>query len=336
MKTVLRCVFGLVMVISLMGYLTGCGKKVVVNTETKLFPITVQLDWFAEPEHGAFYTAKALKYFEQEGLDVTLLDGGPGAFVTQKVATGVAQFGQYDSTNSFLAIQEGLPITNIAVVFQHDPTALLMQESNPVKTFADLNGKVIKARPEWAFLPFIKKKYGIDFRLVPQDFGLQELMADSTLVQQGFYIAEPFYTEQKGIKLKWLHVYDAGFDSCNTIIANREFLAKQPERVRAFLRAYYRGYKEYCEGDPTPAHDLMLAINKNATRAFLEWSRAQIIKENLAKGDPTKGGAGDYVMISPDRVGRQIAQMESLGLLKPGAVTVEKAVDARFLPVNPQ
>src|SRR5688500_13487168 len=41
--------------------------------------ITVQLDWVAEPEHGGFYQAEARGYFRAEGLDVTLIPGGPGA-----------------------------------------------------------------------------------------------------------------------------------------------------------------------------------------------------------------------------------------------------------------
>src|SRR5436189_4757994 len=46
-----------------------------------LFKIKVQLDWVAEPEHGGFYQAQAKGFFREEGLDVTLIPGGPGAFV---------------------------------------------------------------------------------------------------------------------------------------------------------------------------------------------------------------------------------------------------------------
>src|SRR5476651_2003802 len=66
------------------------------------FKLTVQLDWVAEPEHGSFYTAEALGYFRDEGLDVTLLQGGPNAYSLNKVATNQAQIGQSDSTNVLL------------------------------------------------------------------------------------------------------------------------------------------------------------------------------------------------------------------------------------------
>lgn len=316
--------------------LSGCGKKAshTDSSADQLFPITVQLDWFAEPEHGAFFTAEQLGYFEDEGLAVTLIPGGPNAYVTQKVATNTAQVGQYDSTNSFLAIQEGLPIVNIAVVFQHDPTVLMMHENSPVKRVEDLNGALIKSRPEWAFLAFLKKRYDVNFKLIPQDFGLQEFAANPQLIQQGFYTSEPFFLKQQGIEVRWINPADAGFDSTNTLIANRNFAQKHPDQLRALLRAYYRGYKTYIEGDPTPAHKRMLELNSNATPEFLTWCRQQMIDGNICKGFPEKGAAGDYVMISVKRVARQIKMLEDLGILKPGAVTPESAVDTSFLP-NP-
>ena len=53
----------------------------LVAAEKKPFKLTVQLDWVAEPEHGGFYQAQAKGYFRDEGLDVTLIPGGPGAHV---------------------------------------------------------------------------------------------------------------------------------------------------------------------------------------------------------------------------------------------------------------
>ena len=82
--------------------------------------LTVQLDWVAEPEHGGFYQAEAKGYFADEGLDVTIVPGGPNAFVMPKVATGQADIGQADSTNTLLQQAQGLPVVQIGAVFQDD------------------------------------------------------------------------------------------------------------------------------------------------------------------------------------------------------------------------
>src|SRR5580658_2487437 len=97
------------------------------------FKITVQLDWVAEPEHGGFYQALARGFFRDEGLDVTLVPGGPNAFVMQKLATGQADIGQSDSTNVLLAISQGIPIIHVGAVFQNDPSVLMLHADNPVR-----------------------------------------------------------------------------------------------------------------------------------------------------------------------------------------------------------
>src|ERR1700712_142865 len=124
------------------------------------FKLTVQLDWIAEPEHGGFYQAQARGFFAAEGLDVTIVPGGPNAFVTQKIATGQAQIGQGDSTDALQKVAEGLPLLCVGAVFQDDPSGLLVNAASPVRRFEDLEGKTIVARPEWTFLAFLKKKYG--------------------------------------------------------------------------------------------------------------------------------------------------------------------------------
>src|SRR5215218_521701 len=141
------------LVAGLLGSATAADKK------TGPFKLTVQLDWVAEPEHGGFYQAAARGFFREEGLDVTLIPGGPGAHVMPSVATGKADIGQADSTNTLLQQAEGLPVVQFAAVFQDDPSGILVHAESSVRKFEDLQGKAIIARPEWAFLKFLEKKY---------------------------------------------------------------------------------------------------------------------------------------------------------------------------------
>ncbi len=310
----------------------GCAKKsepAGAGAKAPPFKLTVQLDWVAEPEHGSFYTAEALGYFRDENLDVTLLQGGPNAYSLNKVATNQAQLGQSDSTNVLLAIQSGAPLLNIAAIFQHDPSVLMMQEANTVKDWPDLNGRTIMARPEWAFLPYLRKKYGIGFNVVPQNFDLGRLAVDPTFVQQGFYIAEPYQLVTKGVKLKYLTCWDTGFDAYTTIFTNRTFAREHGDQLRAFLRALHRGYQSYIEKDGAPAHAIMLKINPKASAGYLDWSRQQIIGAQLAHRDDV-----DYLTITSERYQKQISQLEELGILPAGALKAEMVMDASFLPAG--
>ena len=307
--------------------IVSCSDKPDDSAGNGLFKINVQLDWVAEPEHGAFYTAEAMGYFIEEGLDVNLVQGGPNSLSINKVATGQADLGQADSTNVILAIEGGAPVINVASVFQNDPSVLMMQEDCPVEEWKDLEGMTVMVRPEWAFIPYLKKKYDIDFDIVPQNFELGRLISDKNFVQQGFYIAEPFFVKQQGIDLKFLYAWDTGFDAYTTLFANKAFAHSNPEELKAFIRALKKGYRYYIEEDPQPAHNIMLEINKKASPEFLDFSRAMIIDASLQKTEET-----DYLDISRDRYQTQLNQLTDLEIIEAGSVKVDQVMTDQFIP----
>ncbi len=301
--------------------------------EPPLFKLTVQLDWVAEPEHGGFYQAQARGFFTQEGLDVTLIPGGPNAFVMPSVATGKADIGQADSTNTLLQQAEGLPVVQFAAVFQDDPSGLLVNADSPVHSFEDLQGKTIIARPEWAFLKFLQKKYRLAVNVVPQNFSVAAFLGNKEAIQQGYFIAEPYHIVQAGGKMpRFLSTWDAGFRAYAVLVTSRKFAREHPAELRAFLRAYIRGWSDYLEGDPTPAHEALKKANPANTDDFMAFSRKMLIDEKLVTGRDPNGGRGQIGRLSRERFQTQIDQLEDLDILPKGKVSVKDAITTDFLP----
>jgi NitT/TauT family transport system substrate-binding protein len=313
--------------------LAGCSRQAPPSAlPQEPFKITVQLDWVAEPEHGGLYQAEAKGYFKDAGLDVVLNQGGPNAFVMQKVATGQADVGQADSTNTLIAISQGLPLINIAAIFQNDPSVLMLHADNPVTSFEELNGKTIMARPEWAFLPYLKNKYHITFNLIPQNFEVGNFIADRNFIQQGFFTAEPYFIVKGGAKYpKFLYAWDAGFDAYTVLFANKAWAEKNADKLRLFLAAYIKGSKEYVGADPTPAHDMMKKLNANDTDDFLAFSRKMIVDGKLMTGHASKDDS-EVGRISRDRFALEIQQLEELGILPKGKLTADQVMTTNYLP----
>ena len=292
----------------------------------------MQLDWVAEPEHGGLYQALARGYFRDAGLAVTVNQGGPNGFVLQKVATGQADLGQEDSTNVLLAQAQGLPVVQVGAVFQNDPSVLMLHADNPVRRFEDLNGRRIMARPGWAFLPYLRRKYHIDFTLVPQNFSVANFIADPNFIQQGYFIAEPYFIVRGGARTpRYLFAWDAGFDAYAVLVANRAWGAAHPVQLRAFMAAYIHGWTDYLGGDPAPAHGLLKQVNPHNTDDFMRFSRQQIIDGHLVTGQG-RSDFGAVGRITPERFANQIHQLEDLAILKPGSVTVSQAMTTAYLP----
>jgi NitT/TauT family transport system substrate-binding protein len=303
--------------------------------EKSPFKITVQLDWVAEPEHGGFYQAQARGFFAVEGVEVELIPGGPNALVMPKVATGQADVGQADSTNTLLQQAEGLPVVQFGAVFQDDPSGLLVNADSAVKRFEDLDGKTIIARPEWAFIQYLQKKYGLKISIVPQNFSVAAFLGNKEAIQQGYYIAEPYHIVNAGGKMpRFLSTWDAGFRAYAVLVTNRKFARDHPNELRAFMRAYIKGWRDYLEGDPTPAHELLKKANSNNTDEFMMFSRKMIIDGKLVTGRDANSGSAQIGRLDPARYETQIKQLEELGILKPGKVTAAQAITTDYLPAR--
>ena len=301
--------------------------------DQSLAKITVQLDWVAEPEHGGFYQALARGFFRDEGLDVTIVPGGPNAFVMPRIATGQADIGQADSTNTLLQQAEGLPIVQVAAVFQDDPSGLLVHAASSVHKFEDLQGKTIIARPEWAFLKFLQKKYGLNVAIVPQNFSVAAFMGNKEAIQQGYFIAEPYHIVKAGGQMpRFLSTWDAGFRAYAVLITNHKFAREHPAELKAFMRAYIHGWQDYVEGDPTPAHEALKKANPNNTDDFMAFSRKMIIDEKLVTGRGPGGGPAQIGRMDPARYTTQIRQLEDLDILPMGKLTAGQVMTTEFLP----
>ena len=310
-----------------------CTQLSALNSAAAPAKISVQLDWVPEPEHGGLYQALARGFFRDEGLDVTLLPGGPGAQVMPSVATGKVDIAQADSTTTLLQQAEGLPFVAFAAVFQDDPSGILVHADSPVRTFADLKGRTIIARPEWPFLKFLQQKYDYTLNIVPQNFSVAAFLGNKQALQQGYFIAEPYHITQAGGKNpRFLSTWDAGFRAYAILVTNKKFAREHPAELRAFTRAYIRGWQDYLTGDPAPAHTALKKANPTNTDAFMTFSRQAIIDEKLVTGRDANGGPQNIGRLDRARYATQIAQLEDLALLPKGKVPLASAFTTEFLP----
>ncbi|MGA3007925.1 MAG: ABC transporter substrate-binding protein, partial [Opitutaceae bacterium] len=152
-------------------------------------------------------------------------------------------------------------------------------------------------------------------------------------IQQGYYIAEPYHIVHAGGPMpRFLSTWDAGFRAYAVLITNRKFAREHPAELRAFMRAYIRGWRDYLEGDPTPAEEALKQANPNNTADFMAFSRKMIIDAKLVTGRDPGSGPRQIGRLDPARMATQIRQLEDLGILAKGKVTVGQAMTTEFLP----
>lgn len=297
--------------------LTGCSRPETPSGLAPLRKVVMQTDWFPQAEHGGFYQALVKGYYREAGLEVEILPGGVNAQINLKVARGDADFGMNRMDLLFVAQQRGLPIVVVGSHLQRDPQALLVHEDSPVHSFADLNGRTVIAAPSMVWIPYLKKRYGIEFNLRPLTYGLGAFMAEPELIQQCFVTNEPFYARQHGAKVRTLLIADSGYEAYHGIFTRRDLLEADPELARTFVAASLRGWRDYLEGDPEAAHSEILRRNPQISADLLAYSRSEMIARHLVLGDPKRGDA--LGRLRQSRLEDQVKAMQDADLLPPEA-----------------
>lgn len=291
--------------------------------------VRLQTDWFPQAEHGGFYQALAKGYYRDAGLEVELLPGGPGAHVKPKVVAGDAEFGMNPATDLLIASSRGLPVLMVAPFLQHDHQALLLHDEDPVRGFADLGGRSITASPALAWINFLQRRFKLHFSVQPVPYGMASFFADPQSIRQCVITNEPYLARQQGVRIRLLRLADAGYDPYHVIFCTPAYARAQPSVVRAFVAASLRGWLDYIEGDPAPAHAMILDRNRQMTRGLLEFSRGELILQRLVSGDPARGeGVGHFSLA---RVAELSDLLVSLGLIE-AARPLRSVASSDFLP----
>ena len=105
--------------------------------------VKLQLKWVTQAQFAGYYVAKDKGFYKDEGLDVTILPGGPDVAPTQVMAGGGADV-MVDWMPSALAAREkGLPIVNIAQPFKSSGMQLTCLKESGITSPDDFKGKTL-------------------------------------------------------------------------------------------------------------------------------------------------------------------------------------------------
>ena len=220
--------------------------------------IKFQLDWRFEGPSAFFLVPAAKGQFKAEKLNVTIDAGNGSGNAVNRVASGAYEMGFADlaALMEFQANNPSAPNKPVAVmmVYNNTPAAVFALKKSGIKTPADLSGKKLGApvfdAGRRAFPIFQKANAVGKVEWVSMDPALRETMLAKGDVDAitGFYFTSLLNLEARGVKAADVTVMSypqLGVKLYgNAIIVGEEFLKKNPEAVKAFLRAFTKGAKE--------------------------------------------------------------------------------------------
>ncbi|ODP26200.1 putative thiamine biosynthesis protein [Paenibacillus nuruki] len=309
-----------IMLVIMITMLAGCGGMKSASTDTgttananeatSTEPVTVklQLKWVPQAQFAGYFVAKDKGYYEQEGLNVEILPGGPDIVPEQQVAGGSADIG-VDWVGSLLTSQEQeMPLIQIAQIFQKSGLVVVSKKSAGINSPADLKGKKVgnwMGGNEFELLALFDK-YGLDpnkdVSFTKQGFTMDQFLGGELDAASAMTYNEYQILLESGLKDSDLNVIDMNDEGVamleDNLFANKEWLDANKETAAKFVRASLKGWKD-AMADPEAAVDSVMkqAESGSTTKEHQLKMMQEVAKLIQPEGfDETKMGYTDEKM----------------------------------------
>ena len=291
--------FGLLSVAAVCSALVGCddGSKSPVpnevaqggSTTPKLEKVKLQLNWVAEPEFGGFYAAQDKALFQNEGIEVEIVQGGPGVPAPQLAASGKVEFAVVAAPQVVELAEQGGDLVALFAVYQGTPMGVMVHESSPYNTLNELwqSDATISIEQGHADYRWISKQYpDSKIKVVPYSGNLAGFAADPKLASQCFITSEPVQLELQGVKTRVFMLGDSGFDPYNgVVVTTRAYYEAHRDLCKKLVKAMAAGWRAYLD-NPKPYNETMTRLNPGMNLAAMNLAADKQAK--LIANDETK------------------------------------------------
>jgi putative hydroxymethylpyrimidine transport system substrate-binding protein len=127
--------------------------------------VTLQLDWYPNPDHVGLYTAIDRGFFKAAGLNVTPHQPSDVSDPIKLVAAGRADLGISYEPELFFAQQQHAPVAAVAAMVPRALNSIIARGGEGITTPADLRGKTIGvdgSASTNAYLDTVLRNAGLD------------------------------------------------------------------------------------------------------------------------------------------------------------------------------
>lgn len=305
----------------------------LITADAQADTIRFQTDWKAQAEHGGFYQALALGFYQAEGLDVVIKPGGPQVDNPRLLAAGALDIAMASNSFQPFAMQAaGVDAKIVMAAFQKDPQVLMVHGDSNATGFKDLKGKPIFIADSAlaTFWPWLQARFGFENRQIRKyTYSIAPWLVNKGTVLEGYVSSEPYTAREAGADPKVFLFSDEGYPGyAAMVIVRTEYLEANPETVRAFIRASIKGWQSYIFDDPTPGNQLILKDNPEMTAGLLDYAVGEMRSRNML-GSREKVGHMDI-----ERWQAFYDEMSALGAVDKG-LSVDKSVSLDYLPSRP-
>jgi ABC-type nitrate/sulfonate/bicarbonate transport system substrate-binding protein len=265
------------------------------GTPTK---VRFALDWTPNTDHTGLFVAEHEGWYRDAGIDLQIL---PYATATPEtlMAAHQAECGISFQDALTFAVAAGADLVSVAAVLQKTASAIGVLASGPIQRPSDLDGKTYAGFGYPNEVPTLKSVIQADggkgdFKVATLDAAAYEALynhqADFTIP---FTAWEGVEAQLRKIDLRYFRFSDYGFPEFYQVViaCDRQWLEKDPDAARRFVKATARGFT-LAATNPDEAAQMLVLENPGAFDANPQLPAAS--QQFLANGGYLLDPAGRF------------------------------------------
>lgn len=267
---------GLVLAIALS--LAACGSDSrggSGSSEGGLRKVSLRLDWLWGSEHAPYFVAAEKGYFEDEGLDVEILEGEGSTVSAKLVGNGSNDFGVVAAGTAIASVSQEVPLKTVATLFQSIPSAIAYRTDDPIEDLSDLHGKKLGVVTdsvtynEWEAVADLNDvdRSQIEEVSVGENI-VQAMLADRVDAAVVWTFNQGLEIRLNGGEIAFLTFADLGLDvPGSTIVASSELIEEEPQVVDGFVDAVVKGWEDSLD-DPEEALEIFYSYHDEVDHEY--------------------------------------------------------------------
>jgi len=261
-----------------------------------LTPVSLQLQWVAQAQFAGYYAAVDQGYYKDEGLDVTIKEGGADIVPQDALAAGDVDYAISWVPKVLGSIEQGANITDVAQIFERSATTQISFKDKNITSPADFKGKNVGSwgyGNEWELFAGMQKD-GVqvsDINLVQQAFDMSGFLAGDIDAAQAMTYNEyaqvletinpntgKLYQPDELNVINWNDVGTAMLQ--DAIWANADKLSSDSayaDQTVKFIKASIKGWI-YAANNPQEAADIVAAAGSQLPAGHQLWMTNEVNK----------------------------------------------------------
>jgi NitT/TauT family transport system substrate-binding protein len=301
---------------------------------TALPRLTVGLTYYPDIQFAPFYVADALGYYKDAGISVSFHHGIENdEFALLAAGKEDTIFAGGDEVLEARSAS-GLPLVDVATIFQKYPVALIVPADSTIHSLSDLKGHTIGVPGRYGatytgLLALLQSAHLSTTDVQIETIGFTQvaaLLTHKVDAVMGYSNNEPIQLQAQGFAIRTFNVWDAQPLVSNGIVALQSELTKNPTEVRALISATLRGV-QYVIAHPSDAVRISAAYVPGLSAANKQASALAVLQATI----PIMEGTSKPGFNDPATWQSMDTFLAQVNLIKQ-PVTVTQAYSNSYLP----